>query len=76
MHDGVSKPALIDDIHANPDIHRPEYPLLILFVFTSMVEEYPVQELFTVDLREWSYLNLFFTVAAERCLFFGIPSVQ
>jgi hypothetical protein len=45
MDDSVPEAALVDDFHADPDIDIAEYALLVLRVFSGVVEEDAMEEL-------------------------------
>lgn len=71
MDDGVAVSAVVDDVHADPNINIAENFLLVVLVLPSVVQEHAMQELITVDVGEGYELDCSFAVTAESGLDLG-----
>ena len=76
MNCRVGESAVVDDVHAHPNIYFPENPLLILGVTPCVVEKHSVQEVFFVNLVEQIHIHGSLAVAADRRLDFLRPSCK
>ena len=76
MDSCVGETAVIDNIHADPDIDTSENSLMIIFVIFGMVQKYSVKEVVFFDGRRGLHLNGVLTVAAQGGLLFLKSSGQ
>ncbi len=70
MNHSVTKPTLVDNLHAHPYVHIvSKYILLILLILPRMIQENPMKEFLSIDISEWDKLYRVLTVATESSLF-------
>ena len=70
MYSCVGESAVIDNIHADPDIDTSENSLVIIFVVFGMVQKYSVKEVIFFDGRRGLHLNGVLTITTQGGLLF------
>lgn len=71
----VAIATVVDDVHANPNIHAAKDALLVLLVLPCVVQEDSMQKFLRVYIRQRQQLYCLFAVATQGGFFFGITAV-